>query len=285
MPENLPEIPPDVPAALAELAAVVAQLRSPEGGCPWDLAQTPESLTPYVLEEAYETVEAIRSGDRRAVAEELGDLLLQVVLQAQIASEAGDFTLADVARGISQKLVRRHPHVFGDGQAATADEVRQTWEQIKAEEKGESLAETQRLSRKFRRYARTLPPLMAALKISTKAAAAGFEWDTLDEVWEKFHEELDELRAEIDAGDRDLQRAELGDLLFSLVQVARWQDLDPSEALQETNRKFVRRLEIMETLSDRPLTDCTLAELDALWNRAKAQLLQQAGGDRLAGGA
>jgi XTP/dITP diphosphohydrolase len=166
--------------ALQQLIDVVAQLRSPDGGCPWDLAQTPQTLTPYVIEEAYEVVDAIRSGDKNAIAEELGDLLLQVVLQAQIAGEEGQFTLTDVAQGITKKLIRRHPHVFGEVEVQDAEEVHKNWEQIKAAEKGETTAQAQRLSRKLERYARTLPPLMAGMKISQKAAAAGFEWDNVE---------------------------------------------------------------------------------------------------------
>ena len=166
-------------AALQELIEVVAKLRSPDGGCPWDLAQTAETLTPYVIEEAYEVVDAIKSGDQKAIAEELGDLLLQVVLQAQIASESGQFSLKEITQGISQKLIRRHPHVFGDVSVASVDEVRQNWEQIKAQEKGESSPDAQKLSAKLGRYGRTLPPLTAAMKISQKAAAIGFEWENI----------------------------------------------------------------------------------------------------------
>ncbi|MEW6491754.1 MAG: nucleoside triphosphate pyrophosphohydrolase, partial [Cyanobacteriota bacterium] len=228
--------------ALQQLIDVVAQLRSPHGGCPWDLAQTPQTLTPYVIEEAYEVVDAIGNGDKDAIAEELGDLLLQVVLQAQIASEAGDFTLKEVAQGITQKLIRRHPHVFGDVKVRDADEVHQNWEQIKAAEKGETTAESQLLSRKLTRYARTLPPLMAGMKISQKAAAAGFEWENVEGVWAKFNEELGEFQQAIEQKDKAEQQSELGDLLFTLINIARWYDLDPSEALQGTNHRFIQRL-------------------------------------------
>ena len=183
--------------ALQQLIDVVAQLRSPDGGCPWDLAQTPQTLTPYVIEEAYEVVDAIRSGDPSAIAEELGDLLLQVVLQAQIAAESDKFSLTEIAQGITQKLIRRHPHVFSDVQIKSVDEVRQNWEQIKAAEKGESSPDAQPLSRKLSRYASTLPPMIAAMKISQKSAAAGFEWENIDGVWAKFHEELAEFQQAI----------------------------------------------------------------------------------------
>ncbi|QLE56924.1 nucleoside triphosphate pyrophosphohydrolase [Nostoc sp. TCL26-01] len=262
-------------AALQELIEVVAKLRSPDGGCPWDLAQTPASLTPYVIEEAYEVVDAIKSGVQDAIAEELGDLLLQVVLQAQIASEYGQFSLEAVAKGITQKLIRRHPHVFGDVTVENADEVRQNWEQIKAQEKGESSAESQKLSTKLSRYSRTLPPLTAAMKISQKAAEVGFEWENIDGVWAKFHEELQEFQQAVAQESPERQQAELGDLLFAIIQLARWHNLDPSEGLQGTNQRFVQRLQKMEAVVNRPLTDYSLDELEALWQQAKAELAQE----------
>jgi XTP/dITP diphosphohydrolase len=261
--------------ALQQLIDVVAQLRSPDGGCPWDLAQTPQTLTPYVIEEAYEVVDAIRSGDKNAIAEELGDLLLQVVLQAQIAGEEGQFTLTDVAQGITKKLIRRHPHVFGEVEVQDAEEVHKNWEQIKAAEKGETTAQAQRLSRKLDRYARTLPPLMAGMKISQKAAAAGFEWDNVEGVWAKFDEELAEFQQAVEQEDKTHQQAELGDLLFTLINIARWHELDPTEALQGTNLRFIQRLAAMEAIADRSLSDYTLAELEHLWQQAKAQLAQE----------
>ncbi|WP_341526963.1 nucleoside triphosphate pyrophosphohydrolase [Nostoc sp. UHCC 0302] len=265
----------DTLAALQELIEVVAKLRSPDGGCPWDLAQTPETLTPYVIEEAYEVVDAIQSGDKKAIAEELGDLLLQVVLQAQIASESGQFALKEIAEGISQKLIRRHPHVFGDVSVQSVDEVRQNWEQIKAAEKGEPSSDNQKLSAKLSRYGRTLPPLMAAMKISQKAAAVGFEWENIDGVWDKFHEELGEFQHALAEETPERQQAELGDLLFAVIQLARWYNLDPSTALQGTNGRFVQRLQKMEAVVDRPLSDFSLDELETLWQQAKAQLAKE----------
>ena len=266
----IPQTP--VLEALQQLIEVVAQLRSPDGGCPWDLAQTPQTLIPYVIEEAYEVVDAIRNGDQEAIAEELGDLLLQVVLQAQIATEFNQFTLKEVAEGITQKLIRRHPHVFADVEVQDVEEVRDNWEKIKAAEKGETTTETQLLTRKLRDYARTLPPLMAGMKISQKAAAAGFEWDNVNGVWAKFHEELAEFQQAIEEDDKGQQQAELGDLLFTLINLARWYDLDPAEALQGTNDRVIGRLAKMEAISDRSLSDYTLEELDQLWEQAKAAL-------------
>ncbi|MEO1669678.1 MAG: nucleoside triphosphate pyrophosphohydrolase [Cyanobacteria bacterium J06631_2] len=258
--------------ALKRLIEVIAQLRSPDGGCPWDLAQTPQTLIPYVIEEAYEVVDALQTGDKKAIAEELGDLLLQVVLQAQIASEEQNFTLEDVAVGITTKLIRRHPHVFGNVQVSSAAEVNQNWEQIKAQEKGETPEQANLLSRKLNRYARSLPPLMAGMKISTKAAAAGFEWENVEGVWAKFSEELGELREALATADKAHQESELGDLLFTIINLARWYDLDPFTGLQGTNRRFIQRLEVMEKFASRPLSEYDLDELESLWQQAKAQL-------------
>ena len=261
--------------ALQRLIEVVARLRSPDGGCPWDLAQTPQTLIPYVIEEAYEVVDALQTGDQQAIAEELGDLLLQVVLQTQIASETQDFSLEDVARGITEKLIRRHPHVFADVEVNSAAEVNYNWEQIKAAEKGETPEQAQLLSRKLRRYARSLPPLMAGMKISTKAAAAGFEWENIEGVWAKFDEELAEFKQALATENKVHQQEELGDLLFTIINIARWYDLDPFDGLQGTNRRFIERLSMMETFAPRPLTDYDINELESLWQQAKARLTSE----------
>jgi XTP/dITP diphosphohydrolase len=261
--------------ALKRLIDVVAQLRAPDGGCPWDLAQTPQTLIPYVLEEAYEVVDALHTGNQAAITEELGDLLLQVVLQTQIATEHQNFTLEDVAEGITAKLIRRHPHVFGDVEVKNATEVNHNWEQIKAAEKGETPEQAKLLSRKLDRYARTLPPLMASLKISTKAAAAGFEWENIEGVWSKFTEELTEFQEALTTTDKAHQQEELGDLLFTIINLARWYDLDPFAGLQGTNRRFIQRLALMEKFAPRPLTEYDLEELESLWQQAKAQLKQE----------
>lgn len=258
--------------ALQELIEIVAKLRSPDGGCPWDLAQTPETLTPYIIEEAYEAVDAIKSGDKEAVIDELGDLLLQVVLQAQIASEANDFTLAEVAENINKKMIRRHPHVFGDVKVNSTEEVKQNWEKIKAAEKGET---NDLFSTKLSRYARQLPPLMAAMKISKKAAALGFEWENIEGVWEKFHEEVGEFEEALKSEDKEHQQAEMGDILFVLVQLARWYDLNPEQALQGTNHRFLKRFALVETMCNRPLSEYTLAEFEQMWQSAKAQLAKE----------
>jgi XTP/dITP diphosphohydrolase len=262
--------------ALQSLIDVVAQLRTPEVGCPWDLAQTPETLIPYIIEEAYETVDAIRQGEQGAIADELGDLLLQVVLQSQIASETHQFSITEVANGITQKLIRRHPHVFGDVQVNSIDEVHANWEQIKAAEKGESTDVEPPLSQKLERHARRLPPLMAGLKLSEKAAAAGFEWPDMDGVWAKFYEELAEFQEALLQGDSTEQEAELGDLLFTLINIARWCKIDPAAALYLTNLKLIERIRVIEGQTTTPLNEHSPKALDELWQAAKQALKAQA---------
>jgi len=261
--------------ALADLIDVVATLRSPEEGCPWDLAQTQQSLIPYIIEEAYEVAAAIRQDNQEEIVEELGDLLLQVVLQSQIASESSYFTLEEVAQGITDKLIRRHPHVFGDVEVADAQQVRQNWETIKAQEKGYYPEQVEKLSQKFKKYTETLPPLFASLKISSKVAKVGFDWKDSQGVWDKFEEELSEFKQALETDDVSHQESELGDVLFTLVNIARWYGLDPSDALQGTNQRFVQRFSTMEELADKSLSEYSLEELETLWQKAKQQLLSQ----------
>jgi len=265
--------------ALAELVAVVARLRDPESGCPWDQEQTHASLVPYVLEEAHEVADAIRHGDDAHLAEELGDLLLQVVLHAQIASEAGRFDLAQIARGISAKLVRRHPHVF-------AGAVRASWEAIKEEERAGAGAgipsSASPLIDRLAGKVRGQPALAGAMTISRKAAAAGFEWDDLNGVWAKVHEELDELKEAVaeaqTSGDTAHAEEELGDLLFTLVNVARWCGLDPEAGLAGTNRRFLDRFSRVEAALGGNLQGRSIQELEGLWREAKARIRAEGAG-------
>jgi XTP/dITP diphosphohydrolase len=266
-------------AALTELQAVVARLRDPETGCPWDIEQTHASLVPYVLEEAHEVADAIRHGDDTHLAEELGDLLLQVVLHAQIASEQGRFDLAQIAQGLSAKLVRRHPHVFGDAEAADSEAVRAHWEAIKAAERTERegmAPSASPLSDRLAGKVRGQPALAGAMMISKKAAAAGFEWDALEGVWEKVHEELDELKEAVAetmaSGDKAHAQEELGDVLFTLVNVARWCGLDPEAGLTGTNRRFLDRFSRVEAALGGDLQGRSIRELEGLWQQAKAQI-------------
>ncbi len=272
--------------ALAELIDVVAQLRDPQGGCPWDLEQTHASLVPYVLEEAHEVADAIRHGDDRHLAEELGDLLLQVVLHARIASEEGRFDLEQITRGISAKLIRRHPHVFADAEASDSAAVKAHWEAIKIQEQAERAAgqtgeagvpSASPLSDKLAGKVRGQPALAGAMTISKKAAAAGFEWDDMAGVWEKVHEELDELKEAVASGDKAHAQEELGDVLFTLVNVARWCGIDPEAGLAGTNHRFLDRFSRVEAALGGDLQGRSIRELEGLWRQAKAQIRAEVG--------
>ena len=267
--------PHDPNAALQELITVVAKLRDPDGGCPWDLEQTHQSLVPYVLEEAHEVADAIRHGDDAHLKEELGDLLLQVVLHAQIAQEERRFDLEGIARGISEKLIRRHPHVFGDAIAQDSAAVKETWEAIKASEKGEAPPSASPLSDRLAGKVRGQPALAGAMTISKKAAKAGFEWDDMDGVWEKVHEELDELKEAVASGDKAHAQEELGDVLFTLVNVARWCGIDPETGLAGTNHRFLDRFSRVEAALGGDLQGRSIRELEGLWQQAKAQIRRE----------
>ncbi len=247
---------------------IIAHLRAPEG-CPWDRKQTHEALRQYLLEETYEVLEAIDSGDTDELYKELGDLLLQIVLHTQIAIDDGEFHMTDVIRHINEKMVRRHPHVFATTEVDDADEVVVNWEAIKAEERAQN-GKDERESL-LDGIPQALPALVLALKYQDKAARAGFDWPQIDGVREKIIEELDEVLAAETPANR---MEEIGDLLFVLVNWARWLDVEPEDALRQTNAKFYRRFRHVEAraaASEKPLADHTLEELDAYWNDAKVQ--------------
>lgn len=253
--------------SLRALKSTIDRLRSP-GGCPWDLEQTSESLTPYLLEEAHETVEAIEAGDRDAVREELGDLLLNIFLQARIAEEAGEFTLDDIADGIREKLIRRHPHVFGDSQAEDAAAVREQWEEIKRREKPDT-APTSAL----RPLPASLPAFEQAERVGKMAAETGFDWPDLSGPLAKVDEELGELRRAIATNDRVAIEAELGDLLLALSSVCRHLDLRGDKALRGALDRFRQRFHIVEArLASAADSEVPLAQLEAWWQQAKEQL-------------
>jgi tetrapyrrole methylase family protein/MazG family protein len=259
------------------VADLVRRLRGPDG-CPWDRKQTHESLRRYVIEEAYEVADAIDAGDPDALADELGDLYLQILLHAQIASESGDFDLRDVYAALAEKLIRRHPHVFGQESAQSASDARARWEDMKRAERAERAAVTggdapQSILAEVRRGR---PAWMVAKALQEKAAEVGFDWDRVTEVADKVREEAAELAAEIErAGGSDARVAEeLGDVLFAIVNLARWLDLDVEESLAKANRKFEQRFRHVERRvreSGRPWSDFSLAELDEYWNEAKIQ--------------
>jgi nucleoside triphosphate diphosphatase len=281
-PNNLPtdEIPTQLdarrtaPFILDDLLVIMAVLRTPVVGCPWDVEQTFQSIAPYTIEEAYEVADAIERGDLIDLRDELGDLLLQVVYHARIAEEQGSFAFAEVVDSISRKLVRRHPHVFGDDETRATTDRKGLWDRIKAEEKAakrngaptgpESLLDG---------VAAGLPALARAVKLQDRAAKVGFDWPTLKPVFEKLKEEIAELEAEVESGSTETVAEEYGDMLFVLSNIARHLKLDPESALRTANAKFSRRFRHVEARlreDGRSPADIRLDEMDAWWNEAKA---------------
>jgi tetrapyrrole methylase family protein/MazG family protein/ATP diphosphatase len=253
------------------LVEIMARLRSPDGGCPWDLEQTFATVAPYTVEEAYEVADAIERGDLADLRDELGDLLLQVVFHARMAEEQDAFDFAAVAEAINDKMVRRHPHVFGEVRHRDVAEQTEAWEQIKAGERAAKSGSAR--ASLLDEVPVGLPSLTRAVKLSKRAARVGFVWPSAAEVLAKLHEEVAELEAEVAAGDIDKARDELGDVLFVCANLARELDIDPEAALRGTNAKFIRRFKFIEAElaangSSPEASD--LAEMDALWDAAKA---------------
>jgi MazG family protein len=261
------DIPPDErdPRSMDTLLAIMAALRRPVTGCPWDLQQTFATIAPYTIEEAYEVADAIASGSRADLCEELGDLLLQVVYHARMAEEEGAFTFADVVEAINRKMVRRHPHVFGDERARSATLAKGFWEDMKAREKT-----TKQKAATLADVPTALPGLTRALKLQAKAARVGFDWPSVANVYDKIAEEIAEFR---DAPN-ERKSSEFGDLMFALANVARHMGIDPEDALRQTNGKFERRFAYIEerlrALGKSP-QESSLGEMDDLWNEAKAK--------------
>ncbi len=251
------------PRQIDTLRAIMKALRTPGTGCPWDLEQTFETIAPYTIEEAYEVLEAIRLGDRADLCEELGDLLLQAVYHAQMADEEGSFNFDDVIEAINRKMVRRHPHVFGDDAAKSAKLAKGFWEDMKAKERI-GKAQGGILSQ----VPLALPALTRALKLQAKAAKVGFDWPSVENVYDKITEEITEFRLAPDAEKAD----EFGDILFAMANIARHMGIDPEDALRRTNAKFERRFRYIETeleKNGRKPKDSNLTEMDGLWNDAK----------------
>jgi len=251
------------PVPRKDFEAYVHIVRRLRRECPWDRKQTHRSLRDSLIEETYEVVESLDLNDVGNLKHELGDLLLHIVLQATIAEQRGEFTLADPLRASADKLVRRHPHVFGTRRVRNAEEVKRNWEQIKMEEGRTSLLQG---------VPEGLPSLQRALRVQERAAKVGFDWKRPDDVWKKVREELDELRETLRHGTRERREEEFGDLLFALVNYARFLDINPENALRQTVRKFIRRFRhIEETLSKRGRTphDASLEEMDKIWNAIK----------------
>lgn len=247
----------------SRLVEIMAKLRAP-GGCPWDRSQSREDLKTYLVEETYEVLDAIDSGCTEKLKEELGDLLLQIVFHAEIADEEKAFDIEDVCRAINEKLIRRHPHVFGDVKAETPDIVLKNWETIKKGEKEGKSA--------LGGVPKVLPALLKAYRLQEKAARVGFDWEETRQVEAKVDEELAELREAVDSGDKSKIREEMGDLLFAIVNLSRFLKLDPEDTLQAANEKFIRRFKAVEKSAaddGRDLHGMSLAEMDQLWEEAK----------------
>jgi nucleoside triphosphate diphosphatase len=256
---------------IARLIEIMAALRTPGSGCPWDLEQNFETIAPYTLEEAYEVADAIARGDFADLRSELGDLLLQVVYHARMAEEQGRFDFGDVVQDITAKMVRRHPHVFAGADGRTVEAVAGLWERIKSEEKAERGEAP--VAGALAGVPVTLPALTRALKLQEKAGRVGFDWNDPHAVLAKIREEADEIEAALNGTEREVAAAEVGDLLFAVVNLARHLKADPEGILRATNLKFERRFASIErALAARGKTpkDATLAEMDALWDEAKA---------------
>lgn len=270
------KVQPQTAAALGRSAAIMARLRAP-GGCPWDREQTFDTIPKYTLEETYEVFDAIERRSWPELKDELGDLLLQVLFYAQMAEEAGYFTLKDVAENLNEKLVRRHPHVFGEVEANDSGTVLRNWEQIKREEK-QSREESREVRSMLADIPRAMPAMLEATKLGSRAAKVGFDWPDVNGLFDKLAEEIAELRAEIAAPETEARRGEriqdeLGDLLFTAVHLARHLHVDPEFALRGTNAKFRERFAVMEQEAGgrEGLEKLTAEELEGLWERAKAK--------------
>jgi ATP diphosphatase len=266
--------PEDLPAdAMERLLAVMARLRNPNGGCPWDLEQDFATIAPYTIEEAYEVADAIERQDMSALKDELGDLLLQVVFHAQMAREAGSFDFEAVADAIAEKMIRRHPHVFGDVTIETADAQTAAWEDHKEHERRAKASAEGRAASVLDGVAAGLPALMRAIKLQRRAARMGFDWPSAAEVFVKIDEELAEIKSEIGSGNQpDRLHDEIGDLLFAAVNLARHLNVDPEASLRHANAKFERRFRAVEarlSSSGRSAAEVDLDALEALWQQVK----------------
>ncbi|TNE38414.1 MAG: nucleoside triphosphate pyrophosphohydrolase [Alphaproteobacteria bacterium] len=265
-----------VPApAINQLLAIMAKLRDPDGGCPWDLEQSYETIAPHTIEEAYEVADAIQNGDMAELKDELGDLMFQVVFYAQMAKEEGHFDFDDVINAISEKMIRRHPHVFGSADIATAEAQTVAWEETKARERAAKSGGKTGPASALDGVAKSLPALTRAVKLQKRAGRVGFDWPSIDEVFDKVDEELGELKAEIDIPANEARIAEeYGDLLFVMANIGRHLDLDPETVLRQANAKFTRRFNAVEEklrARGKEPKDSDLNEMDALWNEVRLQ--------------
>jgi ATP diphosphatase len=272
--------PTDHPSAITHLIDIMARLRDPKGGCPWDLEQTFETIAPYTIEEAYEVAEAINSGDQEALLDELGDLLFQVIYYAQMSREVGGYDFDAIATHAADKMVGRHPHVFGDTKITDSEAQTQAWDAYKAQERSDKAEKERKKARTTPEsaldgVAKALPALIRAEKLAKRAARVGFDWASTPEVIAKIHEELRETEQEIEQNAPSARIAdEIGDLLFAVANLARKTGIDPEAALRGTNDKFTRRFHHIEAelkARGKTLEQSDLAEMDVLWNEAKAR--------------
>lgn len=248
-------------AAFDRLLTVMDELRE---NCPWDMKQTLESIRHLTIEETYELSDAILENDLQEVKKEIGDIMLHMVFYSRIASETNEFDIADVLNSICNKLIHRHPHIYGDVEAKDEKQVKENWEKLKLKEKGNVSV--------LGGVPKSLPAMVKAMRIQEKARGVGFDWDNQNQVWDKVHEELDEFKAEVEKQDQEKARDEFGDLLFSLVNYSRFVDIDPEEALERTNKKFIKRFQYLESESKKDgkiMGEMTLEEMDEYWEKAK----------------
>jgi len=264
-----------MPTNIQRLLDIMARLRNPEGGCPWDLEQTFKTIAPHTIEETYELVEAIESGDPAAIKDELGDVLLQVVFHAQMAKDAKMFDFESVAGHLADKLIERHPHIFGERDVKTAKDVLKNWEKDKETKRMAKAAHEGRSESVLDGISAALPAATRAVKLSKRAARVGFDWNDPRDVFGKIREEIGELEKEVaDKKDKDYLEDELGDVLFAVVNLARKLDIDPEAALRRTNRKFERRFRAVEEAlakQGKKPSDASLDDMEALWNAIKAK--------------
>lgn len=257
---------PNRPAKLAAFDRLLTVMDELRENCPWDMKQTLESIRHLTIEETYELSDAILENDLEEVKKEIGDIMLHMVFYSRIASETNQFDIADVLHGICDKLVHRHPHIYGDVKVEDEKQVKENWEKLKLKERGNASV--------LGGVPKSLPAMVKAMRIQEKARGVGFDWDNRYQVWDKVHEELDEFRSEVENDNKEKARDEFGDLLFSLVNYSRFVDIDPEEALERTNKKFIKRFQYLESESKKDgktIGEMSLQEMDEYWEKAKKQ--------------
>ena len=264
----------DIKDGFYKLIKVVSKLRDPVEGCPWDKDQTHLSLIPYLIEEVYEVTDAIRHGDEHQLCDELGDLLLQIILHAQIALEEDKFSIKDITNSISLKLIRRHPHIFKEKKELSLDESQSQWKKIKENEAENNKDRNSTLSEKLKAKIRSRSPVQGTMLISKKTGEIGFEWKDIEHIFEKMNEEINELKSALKKNDKTNAQEEFGDILFTLINIARWLDINPEESLVLTNQKFLKRFEYIEKKVKGNINEEERAKIKRIWEEAKEKVKQ-----------